>query len=118
MVLSKYIEQSVVIGDKRKFCSAVIVPSKEALTTWAIKENISFINYNDLLRHPKVIERIQVEIDRLTINFARFEQVKKFCLIAEPFSIEEGELTPTLKIKRKVIEKKYAAEINKLYEID
>lgn len=118
LITSKYIEQSVVIGDKRKFCTAVIVPSEEALTNWAKKENISFTNYNDFLKQDKTIELIQAEIDRLIVDFARFEHIKKFCLIAEPFSMDGGELTPTLKVKRKVVEKKYSTEIDKLYGVE
>lgn len=116
LVTSKYIEQAVLIGDKRKFCSAVIAPSEEALTNWAKKENITFADYNELLKQDQTNLLIQDEIDRLTIKFAGYERIKKFCLVAEPFSLEGGELTPTLKVKRNVVEKKFASEIDKLYE--
>ncbi len=115
LITSKFIEQAVVIGDKRKFCSAVIVPAQEAVLRWAAEENVVFRDYQELLQHPRIYELIQSEIDRLMVDFAGYEQIKKFCLIKEPFSIEGGELTPTLKVKRKIVEEKYRDEIERMY---
>lgn len=115
LISSKFIEQAVVIGDKRKFCSAVIVPAQEAVLRWAAEENVVFRDYQELLQHPRIYELIQSEIDRLMVDFAGYEQIKKFCLIKEPFSIEGGELTPTLKVKRKIVEEKYRDEIERMY---
>lgn len=112
---SPLIEQAVVIGDKRKFCSAIIVPAREAMISRARKENLAFNNYEDLLKAPETEKLFEEEIAARTEQFARYEKVKKFCLIAAPFTQESGELTPTLKIKRKVVEEKYKDLIDALY---
>ena len=116
LVTSKYIEQAVVIGDKRRFCSAVIVPFEEAALNWAQEHKIKYISYKELLQNEEFMSLIQSEVDRLMEEFSTFERVEKFCLIAESFSQDGGELTPSLKVKRKVVEQKYAAEIERLYE--
>jgi long-chain acyl-CoA synthetase len=117
LVTSKYIEQAVVVGDKRKFCSAVIVPFEEAMVHWAKTQNISFENYEALLKQSQVFDLIQSEIDKHMEEFSTFERVKKFCLISQSFTQEGGELTPSLKVKRNVVELKYAADIDRLYEM-
>ena len=117
LVTGKYIEQAVVIGDNRKFCSAVIVPDKEAAVKWAEKENIEYKEFEQLTAHPQFIEFMQNEIDNLTKNFSSYERIHKIVLISDPFSLEGGELTPSLKVKRKIVEEKYAAQIDALYEI-
>jgi len=115
ILTSQFIEQAVVIGDRRKFCSAVIVPSRGAVESWAQREGIAGNDYGSLLSNEKLTALIQSEIDRLTESFASFERIKKFCLLPELFSQEGGELTPSLKIKRRIVEEKYAAEIEKMY---
>jgi long-chain acyl-CoA synthetase len=116
LLTSKFIEQAVVIGDRRKYCSAVIVPAREALQSWAEKKGIASKSYTDLLANKQTIDLIQGEIDNLTEDFASFERIKKFCLLPEIFSQEGGELTPSLKIKRRVIEEKYSELIEKMYQ--
>jgi long-chain acyl-CoA synthetase len=118
LITSKYIEQVVVIGDNRKFCSAVIVASESAAENWARKINLEYENFTDLVKDSQFVDLLQSEIDRLTENFSSFERIQKFIIIPEPFTQESGELTPTLKVKRKVIEEKYLTEINQLYEIE
>ena len=113
---SNLIEQTVVIGDRRKFCSALIVPAEDAVINWAKKNKVVFDNYIQLLEHPKLIEEIQSEIDRLTEMFASYERIKKFCLIPTLFSEQGGELTPSLKIKRRVVEEKFADQIEAMYQ--
>ena len=81
----------------------------------ARKENLAFNNYEDLLKAPETEKLFEEEIAARTEQFARYEKVKKFCLIAAPFTQESGELTPTLKIKRKVVEEKYKDLIDALY---
>jgi len=116
IINSKYIEQAVVIGDNRKFCSAVIVPEKEALLSWANKEKISFADYDELLKIKETYQLLEQEIENRTAEIAAYERIRKILLVSEPFTLEGGELTPTLKVKRRVIEQKYKNEIDKLYQ--
>ncbi len=114
MVTSKFIEQSIVIGDKRNFVSALIVPAKENLNQWAIEENIEI---NDkILEDSSVINLYKNEVDEAMKGFAHYETVKKFKLVQDEWSVDTGELTPTLKVKRKVVEKKYAELIDSIYQ--
>ena len=115
---SSYIEEAVVIGDKRKFCSALIVTAQEAVINWAKKADITYTNYEELLNRTELYNLIQSEIDHLMSDFASYERIKKFLLITNPFSQEAGELTPSLKTKRKMIEKNYARQIDQLYAIE
>ena len=117
VITSQFIEQAVVLGERRRFCSAVIVPAREALQNWAKREKINFDEYKDLLKDSRVYDLIQDEIDRLTQDFANFERIKKFFMLADPLTQEAGELTPTLKVKRKVVEEKYAREIDEIYDL-
>ncbi|MCK4754890.1 MAG: long-chain fatty acid--CoA ligase, partial [Calditrichia bacterium] len=118
LVTGKYIELAVVIGDNRKFCSAVIVPDREAAINWAQNANIDYDDIKTLINHPKFNAVLQNEIDLLTEDFSSFERIQKFILVSEPFSIESGELTPSLKVKRKVVEENYATQIDALYKMD
>lgn len=115
MLRSPLIEQIVVLGDKRKFLSALIYPNLEALKAFASEHKIDFSDVRNFLGTPKIFEYVSKEIDRLSDRLARFEQIKKFTLLNEPFTIENGELTPTLKIKRKFIEQKYLELVDKMY---
>lgn len=115
LITSPYIEQAMLIGDRRRFCSAIIVPDREVLENWAREQSLNFNSYEDLLSLPAVSDLISAEKERLTVDFASFEQVKKFILVSKPFSQESGELTPTLKIKRRVVEAKHASEIETMY---
>jgi long-chain acyl-CoA synthetase len=96
----------------------VIVPFEEAALNWAQEHKINYTSYNELLQNEEFIALIQSEVDRLMEGFATFERVKKFCLIAESFSQDGGELTPSLKVKRNVVEQKYAAQIEQFYEVE
>jgi long-chain acyl-CoA synthetase len=115
LVTSKYIEQSIVLGDKRKFCTALIVANVENLEAWAEKNDVSIDADGKWLENDKVKALYRTEIDRLCVDLASYETIKSFALLYKPFSIEEGTLTPTLKTKRKVIEEKYESTIDKLY---
>jgi long-chain acyl-CoA synthetase len=112
---SRYIEQAVLIGDRRKFCSALIVPNLDALKSWAEGEGISAGDTEALLKDDRVIRMYREEIDRLSVDLASYETIKKFSLLPEPFSIETGELTPTLKVKRKIVEEKYKDILDAFY---
>jgi long-chain acyl-CoA synthetase len=115
LVTSNYIEQAVVIGDKRKFCSAIIVPAEEAVKSWAAQSGKKYRSYDELLNNGDFLSELQSEIDCLSESFASFERIKKFTLVPDLFTEEGGELTPSLKIKRRVVEDKYAVQIEKMY---
>jgi len=115
LLTSPLIDQILIIGDKRKFLSALIVPNYEALQSYANDQNITFKNNEDLVKDQKIYQYVNNEVERLTSDIARFEQIKSFRILPEPLTIETGELTPTLKIKRKVVEDKYADLINGMY---
>lgn len=109
---SPYITQIVVVGNKRKFPSALVVPNTEQLKQFARKNQIP---EDELYSNPKVLREIQQDLDRLSVNLASFERVKKIALLPNEFTIESGELTPSLKIKRNVVEKRYSHVIDSLY---
>ena len=108
LVSSPLIEQVLIIGDKRKFLSALIVPNKDLIEAHAAKHQINFESYKQLLSDSEITQLVGKEIDRLQDQFARFEQIRAFRLLDRPLTIQDGELTPTLKIKRKIVEEKYA----------
>lgn len=110
-----YIEQVAVIGDQRKFVSAIIVPAYEALKEYAAKKKIKYGSLDELLRNSEIVKLIQDRIERLQKGFASFEQIKRFTLLPHAFSMESGELTNTLKIRRPVINRRYAREIEAMY---
>ncbi|MGD9899547.1 MAG: long-chain fatty acid--CoA ligase, partial [Calditrichaceae bacterium] len=117
LITCKYIEQSMVVGDKRKFCTAVIVCTEEPLAKWAKSKNLKYKNYEELISLPGVNELIRSEIDKLSSTLASYETIKKFFVSPAPFSIDTGELTPSLKVKRKVVEEKYRKEIDQMYAV-
>lgn len=110
-----YIEQIIAIGDKRKFISALIVPAFEALEEWARKKKIQYSSTDELIDHPKVTEFFQTRIDLHSKLLAQYETIKKFKLLPKPFTMEAGEITPTLKLKRKQINDKFKALIDTMY---
>lgn len=116
MVIDKFIDQICIIADKRKFVSALIVPDYKNLTDYAKANHISYNDMRDLVKNQKVNDMIMQRIDVLQQGFARFEQIKKFTLLPEPFSMNKGELTNTLKIKRQAVYHNYAEQIDKMYE--
>jgi len=115
---SQYIDQIMAIGDQRKYVAALVVPSQESLEYWAKSNGIDFGSYKDLLDRDETWQLIKNEIDKAQADMPGFEQVKRFALIEEPFTLESGELTPTLKIKRRVVEEKYQEVIEELYPSD
>jgi long-chain acyl-CoA synthetase len=113
---SKYIDQFVLIGDGRMYCTALVVPEFETLREFANKEGISFSNDHELVTHESVRRLFQQEIDQLQRDLPNFERVRRFQLLPVPLTVEDGEITPTLKVRRKVVEQKYAHLIEKMYE--
>lgn len=116
LVVDRYIDQISIIADQRKFVSALIVPEYEQVKKYAEAHHIAYTDMKDLLQKQEIIDLFRLRIDTLQQEFAHYEQVKRFTLLPEPFSMERGELTNTLKIKRPVLMKNYAAEIEKMYE--
>ena len=116
LAMDKYIEQIVVFGDSKKYVTALIAPSLLPLKEYAKKANIAYENIEELLVHNKIIEFFEERIAKLQVEFARFEQIKKFKLLKHPFTIENGELTSTLKLRRLIIKEKYKNDIEEMYK--
>jgi len=104
---SRFIAQAVLLGDHLKAISALVVPAFPALREWAATQNLGKPTDEELAAHPAVQKLLRSEIDAQTKSLADFEKVKKFVVLSEPFSMQHGEMTPTLKIKRKVVAQKY-----------
>ncbi|MDP2033053.1 MAG: long-chain fatty acid--CoA ligase [Polaromonas sp.] len=113
---SPYITDAVVIGDKRPYLTAIVMIDQENVEKYAQDHDVPFSNYLSLTRSAEVQELIQTEMDRVNKKFARVEQIKKFFLLETQLSAEDEELTPTMKLKRKLVEKKYAAQIEAMYK--
>lgn len=116
LLVDKYIEQIAVIADEKKFVSALIVPAYNLLEDLAREYNIPFKSRQDLCSNAKIIKILTERISTLQQGLAGYEQVKRFTLLPEPFTIENGELTNTLKTRRPVIINNYAGIIDKMYE--
>ncbi len=111
-----YIENAVVIGDRRRFISALIVPKFDKLEEYAKSGHISYAGRAELVREEPIVNFLKSEIDRATPNLASFERIKKIAVLDRDFEIDQGEMTPSLKVKRNVVEKKYKALIDALYK--
>jgi long-chain acyl-CoA synthetase len=112
---SPYVTDAVVIGDKRAFLTAIIMIDQENVERFAQERDIPFSNYASLTRSPEILELIQSEVDRVNKQFARVEQVKKFFLLDRQLTAEDEELTPTMKLKRKLVQTKYTEQIEAMY---
>lgn len=116
LAIDRYIDQIAIIADQRKFVSALIVPVYGFVKDYAKEKGIEYKDMEELLQHPKILGLFRARIDTLQQQFAHYEQVKRFTLLPEPFSMERGELTNTLKLKRPVVAKNYKEVIDKMYE--
>lgn len=116
LITSPYIEQAVVIGNKQKYCTALIVPNLDRLKTYALENDIEYGNDENLLENMMIRNIIQREINYLCKDLAPYEAIQDFALISKPFTLENEELTPSLKTKRSVVEGKYKEIIDKLYK--
>lgn len=112
---SPYITDAVVIGDRRPYLTVIVMIDQENVEKYAQDHDVPFSNYASLTRSPEVQALIQAEIDRVNRKFARVEQVKKFFLLDTQLSAEDEELTPTMKLKRKLVQQKYAPQIEAMY---
>lgn len=115
LVTSAFIEQVAVIGDNKKYLSALIVPSFPTLEIWAKDKNIPFTGRQDLIRNPEVNKFFEQEIAVQLKDYGQVEQIRKFILLEKEWSQDTGEMTPTMKLKRKVIYQMYAKQIESLY---
>ncbi|MCH7676158.1 long-chain fatty acid--CoA ligase [candidate division KSB1 bacterium] len=115
---SRYIEQVVLIGDKRNFISALIVPDFEALKIYADKKSLKINSENnqEFVTAQEIVDLIQKEVDEQQKHFSNYERIRKFKLLSEPFTIENGKLTPTMKVKRKVVLEENKEIIEKMYQ--
>jgi long-chain acyl-CoA synthetase len=114
--LNKYVAEAVLIGEGRKFPSMLVVPNFEHLERWAAQHNILWTDRSQLLAMPTIQAKMEKEVGEAYVGLAKFETPKKLALLEHEFSIERGELTPSLKVKRKVVDANYKAIIDKLYE--
>jgi long-chain acyl-CoA synthetase len=112
---SPYVSDAVVIGDKRPYLTCLIMIDQENVEKYAQGHDIPFTNYASLCRASEIQDLIQREIEAVNVNFARVETIKKFYLIERQLTPEDEELTPTMKLKRSFVNKRYAAEINAMY---
>jgi long-chain acyl-CoA synthetase len=113
--VSPFVKEAMIIGDRRKFLSALIGIEFDTVANWALRKGITFTTYRDLSEKPEVLALIQKEVDKANEHFARVETVKKFKLIPKELDHEEGELTATQKIKRRVLEDQFSALIEEMY---
>jgi long-chain acyl-CoA synthetase len=114
---SKYIDQFVLIGDRRQFLSAIIVPDFDAIKEYADTRTIKYNSVTDLANNEDIYKLIEIDIEKIQKDLANYERVRKFVLLDKPLTLEDGEITPSLKVKRKVIEEKYANLIEEMYKL-
>lgn len=115
LVVDRFIDQIAIIADQRKFVSALIVPVYGFVKDYAKEKGIEYDSMEELLVHPKIVGLFRARIDTLQQQFAHYEQIKCFTLLPEPFSMEKGELTNTLKLKRPVVSQNYREVIERMY---
>lgn len=113
---SKYIDQFILIGDSRMFLSALIVPDFEAVKEYADSHKIPYADEKDLAQNDEIYKLLENDMVQFQKKLANYERVRKFVLLDNPFTIDSGEITPSLKIKRKVVEEKYSELIDRMYE--
>ena len=112
---SPYVTDAVVIGDKRPYLSCLVMIDQDNVERWALDRNVAFSDYRSLARSPEVVALIGAEIEKVNRQFARVEQIKQFRLIENRLTAEDEELTPTMKLKRSLVSRKYAALIEGMY---
>ena len=115
LVLDRYFDQAVVVADQRKFVSALIVPDYKLLELYAKQNDIAFANREELCLHPQVCKFFTERIETLQQDLAHYEKIKRFVLLPTPFTMENGELTNTLKVRRRIVYEHYAEIIDKIY---
>ncbi len=112
---SRFVNQVVVIGNDRKFASALIVPDWEQLEAYAKLKGLNLSTREEFCRHPRIIDLFERQIAARTQNLAQFEKIKRIALLDQELTVEGGELTPTLKVKRRIVDQKYRDVIDRIY---
>jgi long-chain acyl-CoA synthetase len=112
---SEFVDQFVLIGDKRMFLTALIVPDYEAIKEYADSHRIPYNNLDDLVKKKEIYDLFEKELTKFQKKLANYEKVRKFALLEKPFTLENGEITPSLKVKRKIVEEKYSHLIDEMY---
>jgi long-chain acyl-CoA synthetase len=112
---SVFIDQLMVVGENEKYAAAIICPAFEFLHDWAAKYGIKYRDNKDLIQNQKVIDRFTEEVNRINLNLGQSRQVKKFELTCQEWITETGELSPTLKLKRKFLKEKYRIKFDRMY---
>jgi long-chain acyl-CoA synthetase len=112
---SRFVNQVVLVGNGRKFAAALIVPDWEALRAYAQHKGLDLKTPSEFCRHPRILDLLQRQVDSLTSDLSRYERVKRVALLERELTVAGGELTPTLKVKRRVIDEKYKDVIDRIY---
>ena len=112
---SRFVNQAVLVGNERKFPAALIVPNFEQLESYAKIKGLNLLTPKEFCESEKIIDLFERQVDGATQNLSRYEKVKKIALLENEFTVDGGELTPTLKIKRRVLDEKYKDVIDKIY---
>ncbi len=115
---SRFVAEAVMIGNRRKFAAALIVPDFEALSRWAQQRGLPTDDREALVLRPEVVAHYEKLVEEMTPELAQFERIKKIALLTREFTLEAGEITPTLKVKRRVVEERYRSTIDALYAGD
>jgi long-chain acyl-CoA synthetase len=110
-----FMSEVVIVGNRRNFPAALVVPNFETLEGWARQQGLPFTSREELAARPEVVAHYEKLIQELTPDLAQFEKIKKIALLPKEFTLEAGELTPTLKVRRRVVEEKYKDVIDRLY---
>jgi long-chain acyl-CoA synthetase len=112
----QFISNVLIHGDQKKFIVALITLDKNYILNYAKEKNIDYSGYSSLTQHPQILEMVRRAVAKTNSNLAPYETIKRFTILSEDFTVENGELTPSLKVKRKVLDKKYDREIQALYQ--
>jgi long-chain acyl-CoA synthetase len=113
-----FIDQVMVIGENQKFASALIAPDFQFLHDWAFKHHVSFRDNEDLISNTLVFARYQREVNEMNLKLSDHEKIKRFRLVSDEWTAPSGELSPTLKLKRKVLYEKYRDIITEIFSVD
>jgi long-chain acyl-CoA synthetase len=111
----KYVSQAVLIGDQRNFITALIVPNFDSLVRWAGYKKINFATHAELIRNPLVLAKVRSRVERVNQQLSNYERIKKITLLDQEMTLEGGQLTPSLKVKRRVVNQIYAPQIKEMY---
>ncbi len=113
---STLVDNAVIIGDRRPYLVVLLSPNTEALEAWAVNEGVEFSSIEEITKHPKVLAIYDDVVKTTNAGLAKYEQIKKYTVLPLMLSIDDGTLTPTLKVKRRIVEQNYTDLIEELYE--